>query len=353
MTPFPIEYFTAKLTRHDPLLQWIEFRGGRHWLRRSDNDCEFKIGLASEVYDVFKDEIIIRDSLGNEFETEISPTSAPVGFPDFDYLPASQKKILNVKVPLGDDRLSRFPLHFFAPTIEKVETHIFSIEPSLLYPTFLFDAVQNYGHLVAKKFENFVETGSLYGHTFIHASYYFDKVFSVELSKELYDYLKPIVKVLPKIHLYHGNSFEHLPKIIEELTGPSVFFLDAHWSGDSTTDWDKGSFTGYPSDTAHSGTSSAPSPQEQKPILSELSTILERFKYPALILIDDWNIVGKKGNEVFEKFDWSHISKNALQEIFDMNSRIKFHWPLGDTRYIVGISAAPNTYNDQSVKKNS
>jgi len=269
MNRLPIEYFTAKLTRHDPLLQWIEFRGGHHWLRRSEKDCEFTVGLASEVYDVFEDGIILRDTVGNQFETEITQTLAPEGFSDFGFLPESKKRILNVKVHLGNETLDRLPLHFFSPTLDKKETHIFTIEPSILYPTFLFDAVQNYGHLVAKHFVNFVETGSLYGHTTIHAAHY-----------------------------------------------------------------------GYPSDTAHGGESPAPTPQEQKPILSELSTILERFDDAALVIIDDWNIVGVKGNDVFENFDWSHISQTGLKESFDAHTRIRFHCPLDDTRYVVGISAA-------------
>jgi len=340
MNRLPIEYFTAKLIRHDPLLQWIEFRGGHHWLRRSEKDCEFTVGLASEVYDVFEDGIILRDTVGNQFETEITQTLAPEGFSDFGFLPQSKKRILNVKVHLGNGTLDRLPLHFFAPTLDKKETHIFTIEPSILYPTFLFDAVQNYGHLVAKHFVSFVETGSLYGHTTIHAAHYFETVFSVELSKELYDYIKPVERVLPNIQLYNGNSHEFLPQIIAELIGPSVFFLDAHWSGDSTTDWEKSTFSGYPSDTAHGGESPAPTPQEQKPILSELSTILERFDDAALVIIDDWNIVGVKGNDVFENFDWSHISQTGLKESFDAHTRIRFHCPLDDTRYVVGISAA-------------
>jgi len=337
MNRLPIEYFTAKLTRHDPLLQWIEFRGGHHWLRRSENDCEFTIGLASEVYDVIKDEIIIRDTFGKEFKIEILPTQAPKGFPDFAYLPDSKKQILNVKVHLGDGTIDKLPLHFFAPTVGGIETHIFTIEPSILYPTFLFDAVQNYGQLIAPRFENFVETGSLYGHTTIHAAHYFDKVFSVELSKELYDYIKPVEQVLPRIHLYNGNTHEYLPKIVEEISGPTVFFLDAHWSGDSTTDWSLGRFSGYPTDTAHTGDGLVPTPQEQKPILAELSTIFEKFHFPALIILDDWNIVGEKGDDVFEKFDWSHITKNGLEEMFNSNPRIKFHCPLDDSRYVIGI----------------
>lgn len=339
MTRLPIEYFTAKLTRHNALLQWIEFRGGHHWLRRSEQDCEFKIGMASEVFDVRPQSITVEDSFGTEFEVKITPGVAPDGFPDFDYLPNTQRAILNVKIWLGETSLDRLPFHFYAETPEDPKTHVFTVEPSMIYPTFLFDAVQNYGPLLAERFGAFVETGSLYGHTLIHASYYFDEAYSIELSKELFEYIKPVERVLPKIRIFNGNTAEVLPDIIKRLNGPAVFFLDAHWSGDYTTDWEKSSFTGYPSDTAHMGDSSAPTPNEQKPILKELDTILNSFDFPALIIVDDWNIVGAKGADVFEKFDWSHISHASLRASFDKNSRIKFHCPLDESRYIIGIAA--------------
>lgn len=340
MQNFPIEYYTAKLTRYHPLLQWIEFRGGRHWLRMSEGSCGFTMGFASETFDVLYGDIQVRDRVGRLLEADIEILAhAPRGFPNFEGLPESKKAILAVNVDLNDAPLEHYPIHIHAPTDGNTLTHIFTIEPSMLYPDFLFDALQNYGTALAPKFPYFVETGALYGHTALHAAHYFERAFTIELSDELYGFIKPAEKVLPNLSVNHGNSKDVLPTLLPQLDGPCVFFLDAHWSGDNSTDWEASSFSGYPSETAHGGSSAAPSPEEQKPILHEFAQIFERFMHPALLIIDDWNIVGVKGAQAFDKFDWSHISQESLKAYFDASPRTVFHTPLGETRYVVGLNA--------------
>ncbi len=340
MQKLPIEYFTAKVTRYHDLLQWIEFRGGQHWLRMSEPTCGFKIGLAAEEYDINSDGLQFFDKLGRPVSAKIKHLSAaPEGFQNFEGLPTSKKSLLDIELDLKPDSHAPYPITLYMPAgPDKAMQAIFTVQPSLLYPDFLFDAVQNYGPAVAPKFDTFVETGTLYGHTSIHASYLFDTVYTIELSDDLYNHVKPIETVRQNLKVLKGSSETVLPKIIKKLSGPTVFFLDAHWSGDSTVDFSKGKFTGYPTQTAHSGKGDAPTSQEQKPIIPEFEAIYKNFKHPALLIIDDWDLMGVS-ETAFEKFDWSHLSKGKLMQYFADSPRTIFHHRLGETRYVVGLSA--------------
>ena len=154
-------------------------------------------------------------------------------------------------------------------------TDIFSFCPNLTYPDFLFSACQMYLPRVSDScFPNFVETGTLFGYTTIHASNWFENVHSIELSEELFNELPHEWAEKRGIKFYRGSSQEKLPEILSKLQGPTVYFLDAHWSGDETVNWDSSTFVGYPMNTAHLGSGDNPTAQQQKPILNELELIM-------------------------------------------------------------------------------
>jgi len=338
MQKLPIEYFIARVTKYKNILQWIDFRGGRPWLRMSESTCGFTLGLASETHAIQKDKILFFDKLGRTIDAKIETLAkAPQGFSNFETLPPDQKSILEVELTLDDNPADYYPITLYMPTDDgpNVEA-VFTVQPSLYYPAFLFDAVQNYGPAVSDTFDNFVETGSLYGHTSIFASYFFKSVYTIELSQILYDYLKPVTTARKNLKVKFGNSADVLPEIIRNLNGPTVFFLDAHWSGDSSVDFSKGGWSGYPSDTAHLGSTQTPNPEEQKPIKSEFKSIFDNFQSAALIIIDDWSIMGE-ANEAFEKVNWTHLSQGELIQFFAASPRTVFHHKLDETRYIVGL----------------
>ncbi len=344
MQRLPIEYFVADVVQYHSALKWIEFRGGKPWLRMSEPTCGFTLCLASDDFEIDIQAIQFYDKLGQRIVAKItSLPTAPSGLPSFETHPPSQKAILQIELELGADTHAPYPITLYMPVEESGHLKaIFSIQPTVYYPDFLFEAVHNYGPAVAPQFTNFVETGSLYGHTSIHASYLFEKVFTIELSDHLYNCLKPVEAARPNLKVFKGNSKDVLPEIIQSLSGPTVFFLDAHWSGDNSIDWSKGRFQGYPTDTAHSGANQNPEPAEQKPIVSEYTQIFDTFLDAALLIIDDWELVGKT-EDVFEKFDWSHISKGALMQYFADSSRTIFHHRLGTGRYVVGLKSIAET----------
>lgn len=213
------------------------------------------------------------------------------------------------------------------------------LSPNLMYPAYLFSACQMYLPRISDNcFPNFVETGTLFGHTSIHAANWFKCVHSIELSTELFDDLPLEWASNRGIHFHHGSSQEKLPQIISSLVGPTVFFLDSHWSGDKTVNWKDSTFVGYPTDTAHLGSGERPTAQQQKPLVEEIQLILSTFREEALLIIDDWQLIGLQ-NSAFEGMNWTHINKESILKLFDDSSRTIFHCELGAHRYIAGVNA--------------
>jgi len=80
----------------------------------------------------------------------------------------------------------------------------------------------------------FVETGTYTGDTANWASQEFEKVITIEISESLYR--KAVRKYGGKanIEFLLGNSGDKLSEIVPKLDSPSIFWLDAHWSGGET-----------------------------------------------------------------------------------------------------------------------
>ena len=80
----------------------------------------------------------------------------------------------------------------------------------------------------------FVETGTNRGVTIGSVHMNFKDNYSVELADHLYEYCRDLFKNYERIHLYHGLSEEELPKILEKVTEPAIFWLDSHYSAGET-----------------------------------------------------------------------------------------------------------------------
>ncbi len=120
--------------------------------------------------------------------------------------------------------------------------------------------------MLARAFKpvNFVETGTFKGDTTDRACRYFPFKYTIELSKELYDGVTQRFMHDKTVFPYHGDSVEILPMIIQSLKGKTLFFLDAHFSGNGTA---KGS--------------------TNTPILSELEIIKKAGVTDGIIVVDD------------------------------------------------------------------
>jgi len=113
------------------------------------------------------------------------------------------------------------------------------------------------------KIKNFVETGTYQGGTALWAANIFEKVLTIEKSDELYRQLVDKHGDNPKLELIFGDSREKLEEIIHSVKTPTVFWLDAHWSGGETY-----------------------GETDQCPLLEEIE-IIKSFSSDAYLLIDD------------------------------------------------------------------
>ena len=111
--------------------------------------------------------------------------------------------------------------------------------------------------------ELFVETGTFQGTTTHWASQHFRNVLTIEASPELYHTAKTRLKDCKNIEFKLGSSDAVLEEIANTIEGPTVFWLDGHWSGGETY-----------------------GAQNECPIRGELHAI-SQLEHPNLVLIDD------------------------------------------------------------------
>lgn len=110
----------------------------------------------------------------------------------------------------------------------------------------------------------FVETGTYLG-AMVHATRgEFRRVFSIELDRRLYELAEQKFSRFLHISIIHGDSGEVLPDVLDAITEPCLFWLDAHYSGGITA---KG--------------------KSETPILQELHYILNHSIKNHVVLIDD------------------------------------------------------------------
>lgn len=78
---------------------------------------------------------------------------------------------------------------------------------------------------------NFIETGTAQGHGLEYAnSFNFKKLYSVEFSKQLYDFCLEKFKSNDNVMIINGTSKDGLEQIFNtEIDGNTLFWLDAHY----------------------------------------------------------------------------------------------------------------------------
>ena len=123
----------------------------------------------------------------------------------------------------------------------------------------------------AKRFELkvLVETGTYYGDMVEAMKDSFDRIYSIELSENLYKKALGRFKRAKQIELIHGDSGIKLRDVINKINQPALFWLDGHYSDVSSACGDK-----------------------QTPIYEELGHILNAPDRGDVIIIDDARCFG-------------------------------------------------------------
>jgi hypothetical protein len=79
-----------------------------------------------------------------------------------------------------------------------------------------------------------VETGTYYGGTIEAMKSSFDRIYSIELSENLYKKAKKKFKEFSHIELICGDSGVELINLLPQINEPALFWLDGHYSGGET-----------------------------------------------------------------------------------------------------------------------
>ncbi|MHB8829802.1 MAG: hypothetical protein ACYC6Q_09795 [Syntrophales bacterium] len=114
-----------------------------------------------------------------------------------------------------------------------------------------------------------VETGTYHGDMVEAMRELFNHIYSIELSKELYEKAKKRFKGEKHIELIWGDSGVEMERIMGKLDQPALFWLDGHYSAGETARSDK--------DT---------------PIYEELNHILNAKDRGNVVIIDDAHLFG-------------------------------------------------------------
>jgi hypothetical protein len=145
-------------------------------------------------------------------------------------------------------------------------------------------------------FTVFVETGTFFGDMLAGLEPYFEKLYSVELSAELYEYAKRRFKKHGQVRLFCGDSRAILPRVLRMFSEPALFWLDAHRIPDVPS-W-----------------KCFPVAGNMNPLLAELESIKDERHLILVDNVDDLN--GENGSptlkEVQAKVKQIRIEENVL-----------------------------------------
>ncbi len=114
------------------------------------------------------------------------------------------------------------------------------------------------------RLQNFIETGTYMGEMIDAVLNTFPKIISIEFDPPLAERAKNKFSLYGHVTILQGDSGQVLPSVISNITGPCLFWLDAHYSGGVTSKSDL-----------------------ETPIVKELKVLLEHPCSDHVILIDD------------------------------------------------------------------
>ena len=115
-----------------------------------------------------------------------------------------------------------------------------------------------------RRFRTLVETGTFTGEMVDAMRPHFDRIISIEMSPQIHDSVSRRFAGDTRIRLVLGDSATELPRVLDGLDHPALFWLDGHFMGAGTA---RG--------------------EEDSPVRAELAAVLRHPVRGHLILIDD------------------------------------------------------------------
>ncbi len=320
-----MRYHALTLADQDGSMRWGQFAGRRPWLDLADPVCDVTLMFIGPDAGGIQPRLDTRS--GQEIGFDEPVAAVPAGRAGF------------VKKPPGERRLMRLRFRFPGPqpVILRDDRNgriLVALRPRVVFPEFLFSLLEELRTgFCPEGIRHFVESGTLFGHTALYASYWVDQVITIELSRALHAEARDALAHRPNLRCLWGDSAQVLPELVGDLPGPTLFFLDAHWSGDRGVDWDASRWGGYPADTASRQATGLDETSRQVPLRIELETIAARHAGKAAVLIDDWESVGQKG-KAFQGEDWSGLDRQGLLDWMTAHPRTRARFPFDRKRHL-------------------
>jgi hypothetical protein len=159
--------------------------------------------------------------------------------------------------------------------------------PHIVKQAAIINSRDKYGYTIL------IETGTYLGEMVEAQLKNFDRIYSIELSKELHANAKHKFAPYQHVKIVQGDSADVLIDIMTEINKPAIFWLDGHYSAGITAMGKK--FC---------------------PILEELSAIFNSKPLNHLILIDDARLfVGKEDYPTIAELSDRVLAERPLSEI--------------------------------------
>jgi hypothetical protein len=120
------------------------------------------------------------------------------------------------------------------------------------------------GYQRSRRFDTFVETGTFTGEMVEAMRPHFRRIISIEMAPEIHRQAVRRFAGDPQVELLLGDSAIVLPRVLEQIRHPALFWLDGHFMGVNTA---RGN--------------------EDSPVRAELTALLGHPVRDHLVLIDD------------------------------------------------------------------
>jgi hypothetical protein len=153
--------------------------------------------------------------------------------------------------------------------------------------------------------DTFFETGTGFGFgVYMARMFPFKNIFSVEILASEVERLRPAFSSDPRVQLFAGRSTDAMAKVLPQISGNIIFWLDAH----------------FPGRHQHLATYDAEKDLDTRlPLEQELALIKQlRPNNRDVILIDDLRIYEK------DKFGWGNLSDFGQEAVGKYDSRFLY-----------------------------
>jgi hypothetical protein len=184
---------------------------------------------------------------------------------------------------------------------------------------------RNHLKKLVSSFDVFVETGTYLGYTTAIAARLFKKVYTIELSREIFEQTRAKFPPNCNIEFVQGDSAVELKMLAERIDRPCVFFLDSHFAGGKTAFG-----------------------EVEVPLSDELTSVSKR-KFADLVIVDDYRLFGQRGTTGTEgselyppsDYDWTDISLDRCLDVIKQNGRTFIQTIYDDRVYILLSGEGP------------